>query len=245
MPIFSLPSDFGIGTLGRDACDFIDFLASADVHVWEIMPICHTDSSFSPHNALCARAGNPLLIDLQPFVDQGVFSSRELSRMDWGRDRAKISYSKVAAAKYKALEMVFDALGFLSDSSFDRFREDNQDWLENYALFAAIYEQFQYLPLPLWGDGVARRSHAELDRLRIRLDRRIRFYEYLQYLFYGQWGQLRRYAAQKGVRLMGSMTFELPETSVELWTDPAANDVSFRDAFADRWKQRLAWSRRL
>ena len=111
MPIFSLPSDFGIGTLGRDACDFIDFLASADVHVWEIMPICHTDSSFSPHNALCARAGNPLLIDLQPFVDQGVFSSRELSRMDWGRDRAKISYSKVAAAKYKALEMVFDALG--------------------------------------------------------------------------------------------------------------------------------------
>lgn len=73
----------------------------------EIMPICHTDSSFSPHNALCARAGNPLLIDLQPFVDQGVFSSRELSRMDWGRDRAKISYSKVAAAKYKALEMVF------------------------------------------------------------------------------------------------------------------------------------------
>ncbi len=84
MPIFSLPSDFGIGTLGRDACDFIDFLAAADVHVWEIMPICHTDSSFSPHNALCARAGNPLLIDLQPFVDQGVFSSRELSRMDWG-----------------------------------------------------------------------------------------------------------------------------------------------------------------
>ena len=95
MPIFSLPSDFGIGTLGRDACDFIDFLAAADVHVCEIMPICHTDSSFSPHNALCARAGNPLLIDLQPFVDQGVFSSRELSRMDWGRDRAKISYSKV------------------------------------------------------------------------------------------------------------------------------------------------------
>ena len=133
MPIFSLPSDFGIGTLGRDACDFIDFLASADVHVWEIMPICHTDSSFSPHNALCARAGNPLLIDLQPFVDQGVFSSRELSRMDWGRDRAKISYSKVAAAKYKALEMVFDALGSLPDSSFDRFREDNQDWLEDYA----------------------------------------------------------------------------------------------------------------
>ena len=245
MPIFSLPSDFGIGTLGRDACDFIDFLAAADVHVWEILPICHTDSSFSPHNALCARAGNPLLIDLQPFVDQGVFSSRELSRTDWGRDRAKISYSKVAAAKYKALEMVFDALGSLPDSSFDRFREDNQDWLEGYALFAAIYEQFQYLPLPLWGDGVARRPHAELDRLRIRLDRRIRFYEYLQYLFYGQWGQLRRYAAQKGVRLMGSMTFELPETSVELWTDPAANDVSFRDAFADRWKQRLAWSRRL
>ena len=160
MPIFSLPSDFGIGTLGRDACDFIDFLAAADVHVWEIMPICHTDSSFSPHNALCARAGNPLLIDLQPFVDQGVFSSRELSRMDWGRDRAKISYSKVAAAKYKALEMVFDALGSLPDSSFDRFREDNQEWLEDYALFAAIYEQFQYLPLPLWGDGVARRSHA-------------------------------------------------------------------------------------
>lgn len=73
MPIFSLPSDFGIGTLGRDACDFIDFLAAADVHVWEIMPICHTDSSFSPHNALCARAGNPLLIDLQPFVDQVSF----------------------------------------------------------------------------------------------------------------------------------------------------------------------------
>lgn len=245
MPIFSLPSDFGIGTLGRDACDFIDFLAAADVHVWEIMPICHTDSSFSPHNALCTRAGNPLLIDLQPFVDRGVFSSRELSRMDWGRDRAKISYPKVMAAKYKALEMVFDALGSLPDPGFDRFREDNRDWLEDYALFAAIYEQFQYLPLPLWGDGVARRSHAELDRLRIRLDRRIRFYEYLQYLFYGQWGQLRRYAAQKGVRLMGSMTFELPETSVELWTDPAANDVSFRDAFADRWKQRLAWSRRL
>ena len=77
MPIFSLPSDFGIGTLGRDACDFIDFLAAADVHVWEIMPICHTDSSFSPHNALCARAGNPA-IDLQPCGSGCLFQSGTL-----------------------------------------------------------------------------------------------------------------------------------------------------------------------
>lgn len=200
------------------------------------MPICHTDSSFSPHSALCARAGNPLLIDLQPFVDCGAFSSRELSRMDWGRDRAKISYPKVAAAKYKALEMVFDALGSQPDSKFDRFREENRDWLEDYALFASIYEQFQCLPLPLWGEGVAHRLHTELDRLRIRLDRHIRFYEYLQYLFYEQWGQLRTYAAQRGVRIMGSMTFLLPETSVELWTDPAAGRYThaFQKGFGEQ-----------
>lgn len=107
MPIFSLPSVSALEHwAGMPVSSSTSWLRRMSMY-GRSCPSCHTDSSFSPHNALCARAGNPLLIDLQPFVDQGVFSSRELSRMDWGRDRAKISYSKVAAAKYKALEMVF------------------------------------------------------------------------------------------------------------------------------------------
>lgn len=82
MPIFSLPSDFGIGSLGQDACDFVDFLQSAGVRVWEIMPIGHTGGTFSPHSTISAYAGNPLLIDLQEFVELGVFTGKELARMD-------------------------------------------------------------------------------------------------------------------------------------------------------------------
>ena len=99
LPVFALPSDYGIGSLGKDAAEFIDFLAAANIRVWETMSVCHTDESHSPFRALCARAGNPLLLDLAPFVEKGVVTSRELSRMDWGRDRGRVNYSKVAAAK--------------------------------------------------------------------------------------------------------------------------------------------------
>ena len=220
MPIFSLPSDFGIGTLGRDACDFIDFLAAADVHVWEIMPICHTDSSFSPHNALCARAGNPLLIDLQPFVDQGVFSSRELSRMDWGRDRAKISYSKVAAAKYKALEMVFDALGSLPDSSFDRFREDNQDWLEDYALFMALKEKFGGRSWQEWPEKLRLRRPGALEKARKELAKETEFWKGVQYLFFRQWHALKKRANEKGISIIGDLPIYVSGDSADVWANP-------------------------
>lgn len=245
MPIFSLPSDFGIGSLGQDACDFVDFLQSAGVRVWEIMPIGHTDGTFSPHSTISAYAGNPLLIDLQEFVELGVFTGKELARMDWGRDRGKINYQKVAEAKYRALERVFETLYHAEDPDFVRFCRENEDWLEDYSRFAAIREHFQFLPLQLWASAAAARSENELLHLSQLLEVRIRFYQYLQYIFFRQWERLRSYAAGRGIRLMGSVTYHLPENSADHWMDPREESALSPEDFRRRWERRLAWSSRL
>ena len=198
----SLPSDFGIGTLGQDACDFIDFLASADVHVWEIMPICHTDSSFSPAQcSLCPGRQSPAHRPAAPLWIRGVFSSRELSRWT-GDGPCQDQLFKVAAAKYKALEMVFDALGSLPDSSFDRFREDNQTGWRTMPLLPSMSSssicpcrsgemEWPGVPMRSWTGCASVWTGASGSMSTCST------------CSMGSGGQLRRYAAQKGVRPHG------------------------------------------
>ena len=237
LPVFALPSDYGIGSLGKDAAEFIDFLAAANIRVWETMSVCHTDGSHSPFRALCARAGNPLLLDLAPFVENGVVTGRELSRMDWGRDRGRVNYSKVAAAKLAVLERVYTAAdGGAGDPEFARFAAENRDWLEDYGLFAALCEENG--GMDQWPESLTRRLRPAMDQARDRLGGRARFFQYVQYLFYGQWERLRRHAAERGVRLMGSIPYDLPESCCERWQDPAAGETG--GDFLGWWRQRMA-----
>ena len=237
LPVFALPSDYGIGSLGKDAAEFIDFLAAANIRVWETMSVCHTDGSHSPFRALCARAGNPLLLDLAPFVEKGVVTGRELSRMDWGRDRGRVNYSKVAAAKLAVLERVYTAAdGGAGDPEFARFAAENRDWLEDYGLFAALCEENG--GMDQWPESLTRRLRPAMDQARDRLGGRARFFQYVQYLFYGQWERLHRHAAERGVRLMGSIPYDLPESCCERWQDPAAGETG--GDFLGWWRQRMA-----
>ena len=165
--------------------------------------------------------------------------------MDWGRDRGKINYQKVAEAKYRALERVFETLYHAEDPDFVRFCRENEDWLEDYSRFAAIREHFQFLPLQLWASAAAARSENELLHLSQLLEVRIRFYQYLQYIFFRQWERLRSYAAGRGIRLMGSVTYHLPENSADHWMDPREESALSPEDFRRRWERRLAWSSRL
>ncbi len=244
MPVFSLPSDFGIGTLGKDACEFIDFLQAAQVRIWEMPPIHPVDNSFSPYSPVSLYAGNPLLIDLQPFIEQGVFTNKEIARMDWGRDRAKVSWQKVAEGKVRVLERVFEALYNAEDTDFIQFCRQNDYWLEDYCRFAAIREYFRFLPLPLWPAAIVGRAKTDMAQLCQLLEVRIQFYKYLQYLFFIQWQQLRRYASSRGIKLLGECPWKVPENSADCWVSPQT-ERQRQEQPGDYWLPWLEWGGQL
>lgn len=243
LPLFSLPTEYGIGTMGRDARDFVDFLVAAGVSIWETMPINHTDPTGSPHSAVSAFAGNPLLIDLQPFCDQGRLTKKQLAKTDWGKDRAKVNYAKVTQGKYEALRLVYSQMSPEEGEQFEEFCARNDWWLENYAVFVALKDKYDWAKYQDWSRELALHSQKAIDDSKREIGSRVRFYKYLQFLFYRQWGELHSYARVRGVKLLGSITYLLEEQSAEKWAYPELDVV---ETACDRdyrrwWEKRMDW----
>lgn len=244
LPIFSLPTEYGIGTLGQDAREFIDFLVSAGTSIWEIMPINHTDLSGCPHRALSVFAGNPLLIDLQPFINSGILSKKELSKLDWGKDRAKVNYQRVARVKYQVLEQVYHARTAEDEERFLAFCAENDSWLQDYALFVALKEYYDWLPHAQWKEELRVHDPAAVAVYAEMLENRISFWKYLQYLFYTQWEELHHYATVRGVKLMGSAAYFTIADSAERWANPSLTQIEQAQGGEEScrwWNQRLDW----
>jgi 4-alpha-glucanotransferase len=216
----SLPGRFGIGDLGDAAYHFVDFLAGSQQHYWQIMPLGPTSYGDSPYQAISAFAGNPLLISLERLVEEHYLAP-------WDFDGApvfpehSVDYGPVINFKQRLLRLSFE--NFKANASgaqkteLAAFINQNQSWLEDYALFAALKEAHEGSSWISWEQDIATRQPAALERWRSTLNDQIGFHQYQQFMFYKQWASLKAYANKHDVRIIGDIPIFVAYDSADAW----------------------------
>lgn len=221
LPISSLPSPHGIGTLGEAAFEFVDFLASAHQSWWQILPVGPTSYGDSPYQSPSTFAGNPYFVDLDLLVADGLLAQDEVDAVPWGEDPARVDYAALYAGRAPLLRKAA-ARGLGRDrKQVEAFREANASWLDDYALFMSLKEHFGMVSWTEWPDEDARlRRPSALAKYRELLHDDIEYYVYVQYLFAKQWEALRSYAHAKGIKILGDLPIYVAMDSSDVWADP-------------------------
>ena len=230
MPISSLPSPYGIGTLGKAAYDFVDFLAEAGQSWWQILPVGHTSYGDSPYQCFSTYAGNPYLIDLELLREDGLLTAEEIEAPDWGTDPEQVDYEKIFNNRFSVLKLAA-ARGWERDAAQIRaFEQENARWLPDYVLFMALKNHFGMKAWTEWEDESIRLHRPEaVARYREELSDDIRLYTYIQYLFFHQWERLRAYARSKGVGIIGDLPIYVAMDSSDVWSDPGSFQLDERN----------------
>ena len=221
LPIFSLPSKYGVGTLGQAAYDFIDFLADADQAWWQILPVGPTSYGDSPYQCYSTFAGNPYFVDLDLLVEDGLLKKSELKGVDFGSDPAQVDYGKLFENRFPLLRRAFARGRVTMAEEFAAFRRENARWLDDYALFMAAKDHFGGKPWTEWEDDDLRMHRPDaVRRWSETLAEDVEFYSFIQLLFFRQWDALRAYAHDHGVGIIGDIPIYVAMDSADTWSSP-------------------------
>ena len=223
MSISSLPSPYGIGTLGQAAYDFVDFLAQAKQSWWQMLPVGQTSFGDSPYQCFSAYAGNPYFIDLDMLCDDDLLKPEEIDAMEWGKDPTKVAYETLYQNRFPLLKLAAERCRAAEGEKVEAFAKENAHWLDDYALFMALKKQFGMKAWNLWEDEDIRLRRPEaVAHWRRELEMEINQYICIQYLFFRQWEALRAYAHKKGVGIIGDLPIYVAMGSADVWADPAS-----------------------
>ncbi len=218
--ISSLPSSYGIGSLGKAAYQFVDFLKQAGQSCWQMLPINPTGYGDSPYQALSSFAGNYYFIDLDLLVEQGLLRSEEILEKSWGENPAKVDFSVLYQERQPVLYKAFQRFQKKKNQEYEKFVQQNKWWLEDYALFMALKEKNDQKPWTEWEDGIRLRDSGALKDSRKHLQEQLEFHYFLQFIFYSQWNSLHQYAAKQGISLIGDVPIYVPMDSADVWAAP-------------------------
>ena len=220
MPMSSLPSPYGIGTMGKAAYDFVDFLAAAGQSYWQILPLGPTSYGDSPYASPSSFAGNPYYIDLDMLIKQKLLKKADVAKYSWGSAPSAADYGAIYESRFKVLRKAFENGREKLAEEIAVFRAENASWLENYALFMAVKSSFGMRPWTEWDDGIRRREPEAVARYTEELKDDIDFWVFTQYLFFDQWTALRAYAAEKGIGFIGDVPIYVAMDSADVWSEP-------------------------
>lgn len=221
LPLSSLPSDYGIGTLGKAAFSFIDFLVDAGQTWWQVLPVGPTSIGDSPYQSPSAYAGNPYFIDLDLLQEDGLLTKAELHSVNWGKDPLAVDYGTLYKERLPLLRKAMER-GYARDrEKVNAFAAENAAWIYDYALFMALKQHFQMVSWLEWPDEDIRlRRPDAVARYRELLQEDVSFFIYVQYLFFAQWARVRDYAREKGIRILGDMALYVALDSADVWASP-------------------------
>ena len=218
--ISSLPSPHGIGTLGKAAYDFADFLHAAGQRYWQLLPLGPTSYGDSPYQSFSTFAGNPYFIDLDLLAEEGLLDKEDLAAADWGNDPRYVDYGKIYEVRFDVLRRAFLRGRERDREAVERFQAENP-WLKNYALYMAVKAHFGMKSWLEWPDEAIRvRAPEAVARYEKELAEDVAFYTYLQYLFFKQWGELREYIHSLGIRIIGDLPIYVAMDSADVWAEP-------------------------
>ena len=222
LPVFSLPSKYGIGCFSKEAYDFVDFLAQAGQTYWQVLPMGPTSYGDSPYQSFSTFAGNPYFVDPDALVQKGWLTKKEVEKINWGEDPAKIDYEKLYQSRKKLFVKAYHRSGIGSDREYQAFVKKNAFWLEDYALFRVIKDANKGKSFMDWEDALRLRKKTALKAF-VQEEKHadaIGCEKFVQYLFYQQWTALKQYANEKGIQIIGDIPIYVAFDSADTWADP-------------------------
>lgn len=220
MHISSLPSPYGIGTMGKEARKFVDFLDKAGQTYWQILPICPTSYGDSPYQSFSSFAGNPYFIDLDYLCKDKLLTKKECLSYEWGNNPEFIEYGTLYESRFPLLKKAYQRFKKALPDDFAGFCEKNSDWLEDYALFMALKDANGGIAWFEWDKDLKLRKPAAIAAAKEELAEDIEFWKMLQYLFFKQWTELKAYANEKGIQIIGDVPIYVAGDSADVWANP-------------------------
>lgn len=220
LPVFSLPSPYGIGCFSEEAYEFVDFLKRSGQTYWQILPLGPTSYGDSPYQSFSTFAGNPYYIDLWDLVERGWLSEEEVQDCDFGEDVQKVSYGKLYENRFALLRKAYERSHVAEAPAFGAFVQEQSYWIHDYALFMAVKDYLGGGSWITWPEDIRYRWQNALDYYNRELYFDIEYYKFMQYLFYKQWGKLKEYANEKGIQIIGDIPIYVAFDSADVWSHP-------------------------
>lgn len=226
MHITSLPSPYGIGTLGKEAEKFADWLVSAGQSYWQVLPIGPTGYGDSPYQPFSSFAGNHLLIDLDELCEHGLLDKSDCENADYGADPEYVDYDKISKTRNELLRKAFAK--FVDDVGYTSFVLEESSWLEDYALFIALKGKFGGKPWTQWEEDIKLRRPAAIEKYSEELKDEIRFVKWCQYIFFRQWNRFHGVCKAKGIQIIGDIPIYVSPDCSDVWANPALFELDER-----------------
>lgn len=224
MHISSLPGKFGIGTFGNEAYKFADFIKKSGMKYWQILPLGHTSFGDSPYQCFNAFAGNPYFIDFDILKEAGLLNDMDYKSEDYGETDEKVDYEKLYNSKYKVLKRAYENYKNNKHNEieveFSQFKEKNSFWLEEYSLYMALKLNFDVGNWYNWDEDIKLRKPEAIKKYKDELKDEIEYWSFIQYLFFTQWFELKKYVAALGIQIIGDIPIYVAEDSVDTWSAP-------------------------
>lgn len=217
LPVFSLPSEHGIGTLGKEAYAWIDFLAEAKQTYWQLLPVGPTGYGNSPYQSFSTYAGNPYFIDPDLLAEDGLLFPDEYRGAFADIPRDRVDYGALFLRKEPVLRLAVKRLFEAPPPGLSQFFAGASGWLEDYALFSALKRDNRGVPFWEWRGGEREGEPVAMEEARRRLSEEIRYEKGVQYLFFSQFARLKAYAAKRGIRLFGDLPFYVSADSADVF----------------------------
>ena len=218
--ISSLPTRYGIGTLGREAYAFADFLKAAGQRYWQLLPLWPNRYGDSPYKSFSTFAGNPYFIDLDLLAEDGLLDRAELEAIDWGTEPRYVDYGRIYDSRFRVLRRAFQKGWSRDREAVERFARENR-WLDDYALYMAVKQHFGMKSWLDWPDEDIRLRRPEaMEKYRMELAEDVDLFRYLQFLFFRQWNALRDYIHSLGIRVIGDLPIYVAMDSADVWSEP-------------------------
>ena len=220
MHLTSLSGPWGVGTMGKAAREFVDFLALGGQSYWQILPICPTSYGDSPYQCFSTFAGNPYLVDLDMLEAEGLLRKEEYADLEWGDDPERVDYGLLHERRFPVLHRAVERLLAAPPADYTVFLAENGTWLRDYALFMALKDESGGKPWWEWPEPLRRRDQTALARARKDREAGVAFHQGLQYLFFRQWRALKKYANDKGIGFIGDLPIYVALDSADVWSKP-------------------------
>lgn len=220
LPISSIPSAYGIGSLSKEAYEFVDFLEEAGQKLWQILPLGPTGYGDSPYQSFSTFAGNPYFIDLEQLIEKGWLTEEACKKCDFGGDDTSIDYEKIYLERFKILKAAFQKSNIEKKEDFQAFCLENAYWLEDYALYMAVKNSFGGKSWLEWPKDIKQREAEALEKFSKKYKEEVTFYKFQQYLFDKQWKALKAYANKKGIQIIGDIPIYVALDGADTWANP-------------------------
>lgn len=224
MPVFSLPSKYGIGCFSGEAKEFIDKLAAAGQKYWQVLPLGRTGGWYSPYQPLSCFALDPMFIDPAALLEKGLITKEEAADLEAAAaetPQTNIDYETLIPARhdlYKKAYIRFKEAG--RETDLEEFKEKNSGWLFDYALFASLSAYFESADWSEWPEGIRRREESALSEWTERLAGEVSFFEWLQFEAHEEWQRIVSYAHEKSVEIIGDIPIYAAFESADCWAHP-------------------------